>query len=205
MATVTDLCRVPCPPQPTLHAEPLSLLSSLHTLQTKTHILQEGEVGVLSSSMQLRGRWRPWEAVWWDRGPVTWCTLSVSQRRHNGPTREAEASPRLRARFATECICCMATIGRPFNVHSVTKAIRMPLFCHLWTTFESPPCSATFVRLFWTCPYLYGDHGVHGNVWASCVRLLDDQDNYSTLFEPPTAIWAALWSHKGSTKVAGPV
>ncbi|XP_038074853.1 uncharacterized protein LOC119742757 [Patiria miniata] len=49
---------------------------------------------------------------------------------------------------------------------------------------------------------MYGDHGIRGDVWASCKPPLNDLGNHSASLEPPTATWPVLWSHKGGPKVA---
>ena len=56
--------------------------------------------------------------------------------------------------------------------------------------------TVTIVPLFWTCAKLHGDHGVHGDVWTSCVPPLNDQGKRSASFLPSTATWPFLWSHK---------
>ena len=71
------------------------------------------------------------------------------------------------------------TNGRPLCIHSVTTAMRVPSFSLLWAICQQPTSSATFVRLFWTCSKLHCDHGVHGEVWTSSVRPLNDQGNLS--------------------------
>ena len=91
------------------------------------------------------------------------------------------------------------------NGHSATTAMCVPSFCLLWATCEPQTSSATFVRLFWTCSKLHGDHGVHGDVWTSYMPPLNDQGNCSPSLLPWTATWPVLWSHKGGTKVAAPV
>ena len=93
---------------------------------------------------------------------------------------------------------------RPLVDHcaSILQPRQCLCLCLLWATFEQPTSSATFVRLFWTCSKIYGDHGVHGDVWTSCVPPSNDLCNHSASFEPPTATWQILWSHKRGTKVA---
>ena len=98
-----------------------------------------------------------------------------------------------------------ATNGRPLCIHSATTAMCVPSSCLFWASFGRPTSSATFLRLFWTCLKLHGDHGVHGNVWTFCVPPLNDQGNRSASFLPSTTTWPVLWSHKGGTKVAAPV
>ena len=93
----------------------------------------------------------------------------------------------------------------PLCIHSATTAMCVPSSCLLWATCERPTSSATFVRLFWTCSKLHGDHGVHGDVWTSYVPPLSDQGNRSASLLPSTATWPVLWLHKGGTKVAAPV
>ena len=96
--------------------------------------------------------------------------------------------------------------GRPLCIHSATTAMRVPSSCLLWATCERLTSSATFVRLFWTCSKLHGDHGVHGEVWTSSVPPLNDPaGNLSASFVPSAATWPVLWSHKGGTTVAAPV
>ena len=130
-----------------------------------------------------------------------WTPL-VGQRRHNGGTRKADVSLKL---IHNVRIFNWATNGRPLCIHSATTATCVPSSCLLWGTCERPTSSATFVRLFWTCSKLHGDHGVHGDVWTSCVPPLNDQGNCSASLLPSTATWPVLWSHKGGTKVAASV
>ena len=120
-------------------------------------------------------------------------TLLVGQRRHSGGAREAETS--LEFIHKQYALFYGATNGRPLCNHSATTAMRMPCSCLLWATCERPTCSATFVRLFWTCSKLHGDHGVHGEVWTSSVPPLNDQGIISAPFVPSTATWPVLWSH----------
>ena len=82
-----------------------------------------------------------------------------------------------------------ATNGRPLCIHSATTAMCVPSSCLLWATCERPTSSATFVRLFWTCSKLHGDHGVHGDVWTSYVPPLNDQGKRSVSLLPSTATW----------------
>ena len=125
---------------------------------------------------------RPKEAQWWYKGG------------------------RRVAQIDTQCShFYWATNGRPLCIHSATTAMCVPSSCLLWATCERPTSSATFVRLFWTCSKLPGDHGVHGDVWTSYVPPLNDQGNRSASFLPSTATWPVLWSHKGGKKVAAPV
>ena len=58
-------------------------------------------------------------------------------------TREAEASPRLTAKFAAERIDYLATIGRPLGLHSTTTAMLVPPFCNHGNACASllPPLS----------------------------------------------------------------
>ena len=135
---------------------------------------------------------------------ITQWTPLVGQRRHNGGTRKADMSLKL---IHNVRIFHWATNGRPLCIHSATTAMCVPSSCLLWATCERPTPSGTFVRLFWTCSKLHGDHGVHvhGNVWTSYVPPLNDQSNRSASLLPSTATWPVLWSHKGSTMVAAPV
>ena len=106
--------------------------------------------------------------------------------------------------FTTVRIVYGATNPRPLCIHSATTAMCVPSSCLLCVTCEWPT-SSTFVRLFWTCSKLHGDHGVHGDVWTSCVPPLNDQGNRSASFLPSTATWPVLCSHNGGRKVAAPV
>ena len=101
------------------------------------------------------------------------------------------------ATFVPPRIFYGATNGRPLCIHSATTAVCVPSFCLLRATCEWQTSSATFVRLFWTCSKLHGDHGVHGDVWTSCVPPLSDQGNRSASFLPSTATWRVLWWHNG--------
>ena len=130
-----------------------------------------------------------------------WTPLD-GQRRHNGGIRKADVSLKL---IHNVRIFYWATNGRPLCIHSATTAMCVLSSCLLWATCERPSSSATFVRLFWTCSKLHGDHGVHGDVWTSYVPPLNDQGNRSASLLPSTATWPVLWSHKGGTKVAAPV
>ena len=100
-----------------------------------------------------------------------WAPL-VGQRRHNGGTRKAGVSLKL---INNVRIFYWATNGRPLCIHSATTAMYVPSSCLLWATCERSTSSATFVRLFWTCSKLHGDHGVHVDVWTSYVPPLNDQ------------------------------
>ena len=79
----------------------------------------------------------------------------------------------------------------PTSVHPFCdlSAIHVPSCCLLWTTRERPTSSVTFVRLFWTCSKLHDNHGVHGEVWMSSVRPLNNKGNLSTSFVPSKATW----------------
>ena len=77
--------------------------------------------------------------------------------------------------------------GRPLCIHSATTAKHVPSSCPLWATCERPTSSVTFVQLFWTCSKLHGDHGVHGEIWASCVPPLNNQSDLSASFVPLAA------------------
>ena len=133
---------------------------------------------------------------------ITQWTPLVGQRRHNGGTRKADVPLKL---IHSVHIFYWATNGRPLCIHSATTAMCVPSSCLLWATCERPTSSATFVRLFWTCSKLHGNHGVHDDVWTSYVQPLNDQGNCSASLLPSTATWPVLWSHKGGTKVAAPV
>ena len=126
-------------------------------------------------------------------------TQLVRQRRHNGGKRKADVSPTLMHNVR---IFYWATNGRPLCIHSATTAMCVPSSCLLWATCERPTSSTTFVRLFWTCSKLHGDHGVHGDVWTSYVPPLNDQGNRSASLLPSTATWPVLGSHKEGAKVA---
>ena len=78
------------------------------------------------------------------------------------------------AQIDTQClqqyeIFYEATNGRPLCIHSATTSMRVPPSCLIWATCKRPTSSATFVRLFWTCSKLHGDHGALGEVWTSSV------------------------------------
>ena len=125
-----------------------------------------------------------------------WSTL-VSQRRHNGGTRKADVSLKS---IHNVRIVYWATNGRPLCIHSATTAMCVPSSCLLWATCERPTSSATFVRLFWTCSKLHGDHGVHGDVWTSYVPPLNDQGNRSASLLPKgdlASFVVAQGRHKG--------
>ena len=100
--------------------------------------------------------------------------------------------------FTTVRIFYGATDGRPLCIHSATTAMCVPSSC-LRATDERPTFSAIFVRLFWACSKLHGDHGVHGDVWTSCVPPLNDQGNRSASFlpSPATSFVVAQWRQKG--------
>ena len=132
-------------------------------------------------------------------------TLLVGQRRLNGGRRKAEALLKMIHNVHNSTYFYGATNGWPLCIHSATTAMCVPSSCLLWATCERPTSLATFVRLFWTCSKLHGDHGVHGDVWTSCVPPLNDQGNRSASFLPSTATWPVLWSHNGGRKVAAPV
>ena len=127
-----------------------------------------------------------------------WTPL-VGQRRHNGGTKKADVSLKL---IHNVRIFYWATNGRPLCTHSATTAMCVPSSCLLWVTCEPSTSSATFVRLFWTCSKLHGDHG---DVWTCYVPPLKDHGNRSASLLPSTATWPVLWSHKGGTKVTAPV
>ena len=143
-------------------------------------------------------------AEWRHSGRHAQWTPLVGQRGHNGGKREAETSFKLIHNVYNGTHFYWAINSPTLCVHSATTAMYVPSSCLLWATCERPT-SATFVRLFWTCPKLQGDHGVHDEVWTSCVPPLNDQGKLSASFVPSTAIWPVLWSHKGGTKVAAPV
>ena len=126
---------------------------------------------------------RPKEAQWWYKGG------------------------RRIAKIDTQCLQQYAyfygsTNARPLCARSATKAMRVPSSCLHWATCERPTSSATFVRLFWTCSKLHGDHS---EVWTSAVPPLNDPGNLSASFVPLTAASPGLWSHKGGTMVAAAV
>ena len=127
-------------------------------------------------------------------------TLLVGQRRHNGGTRKAEALLKLIHNVQPQYVFFT---GRPMADHcaSILPPF-VPSSCLLRATCERPTSSATFVWLFWTCSKL---HGIHGDVWISCVPPLSDQGNRSASSLPSTATWPVLWSHNGGRKVAAPV
>ena len=87
----------------------------------------------------------------------------------------------------TYALFCGATNGRPLGIHSATTVMPVPSSCLPWATCELPFSSATFVRLFWTCSKLHGEHGVHGEVWVSSVPPLNDQGTLSASFVPSMA------------------
>ena len=89
----------------------------------------------------------------------------------------------------------------PTTVHPFCDHCDLSPLSDLWAT----DLLGDFVRLFWTCSKLHGDHGVHGDVWTSYVPPLNDQGNRSASLLPSTATWPVLWSYKGGTKVAAPV
>ena len=98
---------------------------------------------------------------------VQWMLL-VGQKRLNGGTRQAEASLKLIHNVNN---------STPMADHCPSSLRPQRCRCLPPMTCERPTPSPTFVRLFWTCSKLHGDHGVHGEVW----------------------------SHKGGTKIATPV
>ena len=125
--------------------------------------------------------------------------------RHSGRHSDRSEGRRV-AQIDTQCShFYWATNGRPLCIHSAITAMCVPSSCLLWATCERPTSSATFVRLFWTCSKLHGDHGVHGNVWTSYVPPLNDHGKRSASLLPSTATWPVLWSHEGGTKFAAPV
>ena len=132
-------------------------------------------------------------------------TLLVRQRRHHGGTRNAEASLRLIHNVHNSTHFLQGdqwpTTVHPFCDHGDVCAFLLPLLSDLWVT----DLLGDFLRLFWTCLKLHGNHGVHRDVWMSCVPPLNDQGNHSAFFLPSTATRLVLWSHKGGTKVAAPV
>ena len=103
------------------------------------------------------------------------------------------------------------------NWYTMFKTVRIILRGEQWPTPVHPSCNhghacafllpplSDFVRLFWTCSKLHGDHGVHGDVGTSSGPPLNDQGNLSTSFVPSVATWTVLWSHNGGTKVAARV
>ena len=103
--------------------------------------------------------------------------------------------------FTTVCIFYGVTNGQPLCIHSATSVMCVPSSCLLWATCERPTSSATFVRLFWTCSKLHGDHGIHGDVWTSWVPPLNDQGNRSASFlafnGDLASFVVAQWRQKG--------
>ena len=135
---------------------------------------------------------------------IVQCRLLVAQSRHKGGRRGFKASPRLRnwvlqqnafitgQHFASHC----ASLLQLWQCVCVS-----PFYMYLiWATFEWPTFSATFVRLFWTCSKLDGDHGVHGGVWTSCVPLWTTK---ATLLLPSSLQWRPGQFYERGTKVAG--
>ena len=108
-------------------------------------------------------------------------TLLVGQRRHNGVTWEAEVSLKLIQNVYNSMHFYGATNDRPLCIHSATTTMRLPSSCLLWATRGRPTSSATFVRLFWTCSKLHGDHGVHGEVCMPSEPPLNDQGKLSAM------------------------
>ena len=165
-------------------------------------------MGMVAQRRQSEGRTIAMVAQWSLNGGTVVATVIaqwtplVGQRRHNGGTRKADVLLQL---IHNVRICYWATNGRPLCIHFTTTAMCVLSSCLLWATCERPTSSATFVRLFWTCSKLHGDHGVHGDVWTSSVPPLYDQCNRSASLLPSTATWPVLWSHRGGTKVAAPV
>ena len=73
-------------------------------------------------------------------------TPFVSQRRHNGGTRKAEASLKLNTQSLQRyAFFYGATNGRPLCIHFTTTAMCVPSSCLLGATCERPTFSATFV------------------------------------------------------------
>ena len=132
---------------------------------------------------------------------VQW-TLLVGQRRHNGGTRKAEAS--LKSIHNVHNSTHLFT-GRPMADHCASIQRPRRCVCLPPASFERPVSDRPPRWLFWTCSRLYGDHGVHGDIWTSCVPPLCDQGNRTASFLPSTAAWPVLWPHKRGTKVAAPV
>ena len=129
-------------------------------------------------------------------------TLLIGQRRYNGGTREADASPKLIHNVYNSTHFLQddqwPTPGNPFCDHGDACASPLPPSA----TCERPASSVTFVQLFWTCTKFHRDHG---EAWASSVPPLQDEGNVSASFVPSTATWSVFWSHKGGTGVADPV
>ena len=93
--------------------------------------------------------------------------LEEVQRRHKG----IRSIPQIDwgIGFETNHAYYVAIIDRPLCIYSATTAMYMSPSCLIWATLEQPQFSATLVWLLWTRSKLCGDHGVHGDVWTSCV------------------------------------
>ena len=50
----------------------------------------------------------------------------------------------------------------------------------------------------------HGVHGIHWDLWMSCVPPLKDQGNRSASFVPSTATLPVLWSHKRAQSLQSP-
>ena len=133
---------------------------------------------------------------------IVQCTLLVAQRRHKGGRSLAQIDGKICSRTHLLPGDHWSTTVPPFCNHGNDCASLLPPLSHLRATNLLGDLCATFVRLFWTCSKIYGDNGVHGDVWTSCVPPSNDLANHSASFEPPAATWQILWSHKGGTKVA---
>ena len=92
---------------------------------------------------------RPKEEQWRQKHRSNWYTVFTTARNFMGDQ--------------------WSTPMHPFCDHGDVRAF----LCLLWATCEWPTSSATFVRLFWTCPKFHGEHGVHGEVWTSCGATLE--------------------------------
>ena len=97
--------------------------------------------------------------------------------------------------------------GRPMADHCASILPPRRWVCLPPASFERPTSSATFVRLFWTCSKPHGDHGVHGDVWTSCVPPLNDPRQpfclLSALNGDLGTFVVAQWRQKGRSRCKG--
>ena len=91
--------------------------------------------------------------------------------------------------FTTVRIFYGAINGRSHSIQSATTAICVPPSYLLW---------ATFVRLFWTCSKLHGDHG---DVWTPCVLVYHPWTTKATV-RPPFCLQPRPGQSCGRTREA---
>ena len=185
----------------TASARPLCLPWTIKT-SVVAQVAQRSQSGGRTIAMVTQGlQWSPNGGTVVATAIAQWTPL-FGQEGHHGGTREIEASLKLIHNVYNSTRVCFlfcfygATNGRPLCNHSSTTAMRAHSFGLLWAICERPASSATFLRLFWTCSKLHGDHGGHGEVWTSCVPPFNDEGSLSTSFLPSTATWYIYKTHQ---------